>query len=167
MRVSFQRVPPRFQCPSRSEGMSDRKYSYPSTLINTFLLLWATRERSGCVIHMITGGVFENSTRRPSPTPGAAARRCRTRATPADAHTSFTRRAIRLDENFRLAMPVHRFPQRLDAEIRFQGDRHPPCQDPPTEPVHHRDQVHEPFGHRNIRDVGAPDLVRSINDQTP
>jgi hypothetical protein len=70
-------------------------------------------------------------------------------------------------ENLRLAEPVHRVPQRLDAEIRFQRDRHPPCQDPPIEPVHHRDQIHEPFGHRNIRDVSAPDLVWSINGQIP
>ena len=70
-------------------------------------------------------------------------------------------------EDFRLAMSAHRFLQRLDAEVRLHGDRQPPRQNPPAEPVHHRHQIHKPFGHRNIRDVGAPDLVRPVDDQTP
>ena len=79
--------------------------------------MWATPvtgERSGSVIHMITGGVFENSTRRP-----VAQRLVRPlvvieREPPADAPTSFTRRAIRLDENF---LVLQAAPQPLDEDI--------------------------------------------------
>jgi len=60
--------------------------------------MWVTRERSGSVIHMITGGVFENSPWRP-----VVQRLVRPivvveREPPADAQTCFARRAVRLDE---------------------------------------------------------------------
>ena len=46
-------------------------------------------------------------------------------------------------------------------------DRQPPCQNPPAEPVHHRNQIHKPLRHRDVRDVRAPHLVRPVDDQTP
>jgi hypothetical protein len=69
-------------------------------------------------------------------------------------------------EYFWPAMPVHRLAQCIDAKVRLHGDRKPPRQHPPAEPVHHRHQINKPFGHWDIRDVRAPHLVRPVNDQT-
>src|ERR1700722_2316301 len=52
-------------------------------------------------------------------------------------------------EDFRTAVPVHRLAQRVDAKVSLHGDRKPPRQHPPTEPVHHRHQIHKPFGHQD------------------
>ena len=53
----------------------------------------------------------------------------------------------------------------IDAEIHFQGVGQPPGQHIPTIPVHHRHQVHEALRHWDIGDVGAPDLVGSVDGQ--
>src|SRR5271154_3615318 len=43
-------------------------------------------------------------------------------------------RALISVEYVRLAMPLHRLPQSLDAKFRVHCDRHPPRQNPPAEP---------------------------------
>lgn len=55
--------------------------------------------------------------------------------------------------------------QRLDAEVRFQRIGDPLGQHLAGEPVHNRDQVEEPTAHRQKRDVGRPDLIRSFHPQ--
>src|SRR3984957_2267863 len=68
-------------------------------------------------------------------------------------------------ENLGPTRPGGRFLQRFSAEIRLHGDRNPPSQNPPAEPVHHRDQIHEALGHRDVSYIGAPHLVRPLNTQ--
>src|SRR5512135_3096029 len=47
----------------------------------------------------------------------------------------------------------------LQAELPFQRVRQPPREHVPAEPVDHRRQVHEAMTHRNMCNVGTPDLV--------
>jgi transposase len=44
-------------------------------------------------------------------------------------------------------------------------DRHAPAQHAPAEPIDDGDEVHEAARHRDVRDVGSPDLVRSSDRQ--
>ncbi len=62
---------------------------------------------------------------------------------------------------------MDRFIQRLDAEVGFHRIGDAPGQHLAGEPVHDRDQVEEPTAHRQIRDVGRPDLVRPFHPQSP
>ena len=54
--------------------------------------------------------------------------------------------------------------QRLNSEIRLHRVGQPPSQNPPGGPVHDGDEREEALAHRDIGDVGAPDLVRPVDD---
>ena len=66
-------------------------------------------------------------------------------------------------EDLRPAAPGQRLLDRLKAERHLQGDRQPPRQDPPAEPVHHSSQIDEAPRHRNVGDVHCPYLVRPLH----
>ena len=66
-------------------------------------------------------------------------------------------------ENLRLAMASQRLIESLDAKARVQGVRQPPSQHMPTRPIHDRHQVKEASAHRDIGDVGAPDLIGPVD----
>ena len=70
-------------------------------------------------------------------------------------------------EDFRLSVSIHRLLQRFHAEIALQRNRQTPRQHPPAEPVHHRNQINKAPGHRNIRYIGAPDLIGMVDVQIP
>ena len=53
----------------------------------------------------------------------------------------------------------------LDAKRSVHGVRHAPCQHLAGGPIHHRDQVEKAATHRDVDGVGAPDLVRALDDQ--
>ena len=53
------------------------------------------------------------------------------------------------------------------AEACVQRVRQTPGQDEPARPVHDRHQVKEAALHRDVGDVGAPDMVRPLDCQTP
>src|SRR5271163_2837546 len=55
--------------------------------------------------------------------------------------------------------------QGLDAEARIEQIGQAPRQHVAAHPVHHRDQVKKPAGHRNIGDVGRPHLVDPLDAQ--
>ena len=57
--------------------------------------------------------------------------------------------------------------QRLDAKAGVHRVRQPPRQHVTAGPVHDRDQVQETRRHRNVGDVGAPNLVRAVDRQVP
>lgn len=52
-----------------------------------------------------------------------------------------------------------RFLQSFDAEIGLQRNRQPPAEYPPAKPVDDRDQIDKAARHRDVRDVGRPNLV--------
>ena len=52
-----------------------------------------------------------------------------------------------------------------DTEARIQRVRQPPGQDVAACPVHDRHQVEEAAAHRDVGDVGAPDVVRPLDPQ--
>src|SRR4051812_4578000 len=56
-------------------------------------------------------------------------------------------------------MPSQGLLQRLDTECRLQGDRHPPGENPPTEPVDDSGQVDEAARQGHVSDVDGPDLI--------
>ena len=64
-------------------------------------------------------------------------------------------------------MPTQGLVERVCAEARVQRVRQPPGQDVPARPVHDRHQVKEAAVHRDVGDVGAPDMVRSLDRQAP
>ena len=64
-------------------------------------------------------------------------------------------------------MPGQGLVERVCAEARVQRVRQPPGQDVPARPVHDRHQVKEAAVHRDVSDVGAPDMVRPLDCQTP
>src|SRR5712675_15310 len=68
-------------------------------------------------------------------------------------------------EDLGLVVPCQGVLQGLDAEIGAERVRQPPGQNRTTVPVHDRDQIHEPLGHRDIGDVRAPNLVDPIDRQ--
>ena len=68
-------------------------------------------------------------------------------------------------ENRRLSVQGERFLDRFEAKIHLHGDRNTPRQHPPAEPVQHHGQVDETTRHRNVGDVGGPDLVRPFDRQ--
>ena len=53
------------------------------------------------------------------------------------------------------------------AEACVQRVRQPPSEDVAARPVHDRHQVEEAAPHRDIGDVGAPDMVRPLDRQAP
>ena len=70
-------------------------------------------------------------------------------------------------EDLRRAMPGQGLVESVCAEARVQRVRQPPSQDEPARPVHDRHQVKEAAVHRDVSDVGAPDMVRPLDRQTP
>jgi len=54
---------------------------------------------------------------------------------------------------------------RLHAEVSRQRVGQPPCQHPATGPIHNRTQVHKATVHRNVSDIGRPDMVRPDDRQ--
>ncbi len=65
-------------------------------------------------------------------------------------------------EDVGLAKARHRFLQSLDAKVRRQRDRQPPGQHPPAEPVNDGDKLNKATRHRDIGNVGRPDLVGRV-----
>jgi hypothetical protein len=61
---------------------------------------------------------------------------------------------------------VDRLVQRLDAEVGLKRVRYPPSPHLAGVPVHDGDQIEEAFAHRQVGDVGAPDLVGPLDPQT-
>lgn len=62
-------------------------------------------------------------------------------------------------ENLRFAEARQRFFQSLDAEIGLHADRHSLGQYLAAEPVNDGYEIDEALRHRNVTDVGCPDLV--------
>ncbi len=60
-----------------------------------------------------------------------------------------------------------RLVQCLDAEPGIHGVRQPPRQDMARRPVHDRDQIQEPAPHRDVGDVGAPDMIGAVHRHIP
>src|ERR1700737_404658 len=68
-------------------------------------------------------------------------------------------------EDLGLVVPCQGVLQGLDAEIGAERVRQPPGQNRTTVPVHDRDQIQEPLGHRDIGDVRHQTwLTRSIDN---
>ncbi len=63
-------------------------------------------------------------------------------------------------EDVRLGVTRQGLLQGRDAEIGIEGVRQPPTEHPAAEPVHDGHEVEEAPPHRDVGDVGAPDLVR-------
>ena len=57
------------------------------------------------------------------------------------------------------------FLKRLDTEACVQRVRQPPGQDISARPVHGCHQVKEAAAHRDVGDIGAPDMVRALDRQ--
>ena len=68
------------------------------------------------------------------------------------------------NEDLGLTMPGDRF-LRLQRRNAPHGDRNPSSQNPAAGPVHHRDQIHEAHGHRDVSISGRHNLVRPFNHQ--
>jgi hypothetical protein len=67
--------------------------------------------------------------------------------------------------DLRRAELVDRLVQRLDAEVRLQRVGDASSQHLAAAPVHDGDQIEEALSHRQIGDVGAPDLVGPLHPQ--
>ena len=70
-------------------------------------------------------------------------------------------------EDLRNAVAFQRLRQRRQAELGVHRVGQPPRQHPPAGPVHDRHQVQEPALHRDVGDVRAPHLIRSLNRKPP
>ena len=68
-------------------------------------------------------------------------------------------------EDLGLAEARERLVERLEAERHVHAVRQPPCQHRPARPVDDRDQVQKPALHRQVGDVGRPDLVGPVDHQ--
>ncbi len=68
-------------------------------------------------------------------------------------------------EDFRRAKLLDRFFQSLDAEVGRHADRHAVRQHLAGGPVENRDQIDETPLHRDVGQLGGPDLVRSVDRQ--
>ena len=68
-------------------------------------------------------------------------------------------------EDLRCAVARQGLLQCVRAEARVQRVRQPPGQDKAARPVHDRHQVEEAALHRDIGDVGAPDVIRPLDRQ--
>src|SRR5690606_28948234 len=66
----------------------------------------------------------------------------------------------------RFSEQVKRFLQRLQTKIGGHGDRYPPGQHAPTEPVNNRSQIIKTFGHRQIGNIHCPSLIGPIDTDT-
>jgi hypothetical protein len=50
--------------------------------------------------------------------------------------------------------------ERRRTEVGFHGVGQFPTQHVTAEPIHHGDQLQKAAVHRNVRDIGAPDVIR-------
>jgi len=66
-----------------------------------------------------------------------------------------------------LAFALQGFFQALHAEGGVQAVAQPPADDVAAVPVHHRRKVNVPAPQRNVGDVRAPDLIRTLYGQVP
>ena len=66
-------------------------------------------------------------------------------------------------EDFRSAIARKRFLERLDAKIGVERVGKAPGQHRAAHPVHDYDQVDKALGHRNVGDIGAPDLIDPLD----
>ena len=57
--------------------------------------------------------------------------------------------------------------QRGQAEAGLHGVGEFPAEHEPTEPIHDGDQIQEARPHRNIRNIGAPNLVGPLDRDAP
>ena len=64
-------------------------------------------------------------------------------------------------------MPGQGLFERVRAEACVQCVRQTPGQNEPARPVHDRHQVKEAALHRDVGDIGAPDMVRPLDRQAP
>ncbi len=62
-------------------------------------------------------------------------------------------------EDLRAAILRDRLPYRVEAEVRGQRSGEPPGQHPATGPVQNGTQIHEAPAHRNVGDIGRPDVI--------
>ena len=56
-----------------------------------------------------------------------------------------------------------RFLERLDTKLGAEGIRQPPGQHGAAYPIHNDHQIEEAFGHRDVGDVRAPDLIDPLD----
>ncbi len=70
-------------------------------------------------------------------------------------------------EYLRPAVSTQGLVERVCTEARVQRVRQPPGQDVPARPVHDRHEVKEATLHRDVGDIGAPDMVRPLDRQAP
>jgi hypothetical protein len=68
-------------------------------------------------------------------------------------------------ENFGLAVLCQRLLQSLDAKLGAEGVRQPPRQHGAAHPIHDYHQVKKAPSHRDVGDVGAPDLIDPLDRQ--
>src|SRR5580765_866898 len=66
-------------------------------------------------------------------------------------------------EDLGLPVPGQRLLKRLHAERGVHADRHPVRQDSTARPVDDRAQIDPAAGHRDVRDIGGPDLVGPVD----
>ena len=76
-------------------------------------------------------------------------------------------RALVGAEYLRWAVSGQRLFQCFDAETGIHRVRQPPVHQLPAVPVHDGDQVKEPAPHRNVGDVGTPNLIGAGDNQVP
>ena len=62
-------------------------------------------------------------------------------------------------ENLRLAVAGDRFLYRFDAEVGRERVRQAPAEHPSRGPIEHREQIDEAALHRDVGDVGRPNVV--------
>ena len=70
-------------------------------------------------------------------------------------------------EDLGLSEARERLVERLEAEGDVQAVRQSPRQHGPARPVDDRDQVEKPARHRQVGDVGSPDLVGPVDHHVP
>src|SRR5690242_7617405 len=66
-------------------------------------------------------------------------------------------------EDFRSAIARERFLECLDAKIGVERVGEAPGQHRAADPVHDHHQVEKALGHRDVGDVGAPDLIDPLD----
>jgi len=67
-------------------------------------------------------------------------------------------------ENLGCTVTLQRLFQGGNAKFGIQGIRQPPGQNLAAGPVHDRHQIKEAAPHRNVANVGAPNLIGSVDD---
>jgi len=68
-------------------------------------------------------------------------------------------------EDLRLAVPVNRLLNRLDAKIRLKRDRQTPGQNLTAEPIDDRGKIDKAPRHRDVVDIHGPDLIGTTHNK--